>query len=259
MSAQDSHCLNDILHSFGVAQLGEGDPVAGANLLAAMAISLANIQRPRGGLATWEGDMIAAGASFLVSGAHSCSLIGDRVLTGFAARQNNLTARFGQRRTREIGKGGDSAGVPQTVSSDLAANWAETVMQQLSQPGAITDQQSTECWGALVRITPPTDITYLQEHPMVFVTGTKTAELAGQLERCHLGRPLLHVGIDSVADLARFEHLCPAVMDGRATVGAMAETVRGTVIVTAPHEVLGEAVNLDELFVIGLSIHGPVS
>jgi len=245
MSPQDSQHLHALLRNFGAERLGEGDVTAGANVLAAMAVSLANVQRPGSGLATWEGNTIAAGASLLVSGAHSCSLISDRVLRGVATRQNNLTARFGQRRTREIDKGGGSAGMPQTVSSDLAASWAETVMQQLGEPGAITDQQATEFWGALVRITPPTDITYLQHHPTVFVTGTKAAEMAGQLERCHLGRPVLHVGIDSVADFARFEHLCPAVMDGRATVGPLAETVRGTVMVTDPNAMLGEVVRDD--------------
>ena len=245
MSTEDNRNLHALLNAFDVVHLGEGDVIAGANQLAAMACSLANLERPGSGLLTRDGQSIAVGTSMLVSGSYSSSLISEKIISGLATRQNNLTARFCRGRTRETGKGNDNADLPQTVSPDFAGNWAETLMQQLCQPGAIGDPQANECWGALVRITPPTDIPYLQIHPMIFVTGTKTAELAGQLERCHLGRPVLHVGIDSVADFGRFEHLFPAVMDGRTTVGPLAETVRGTVMVTDPNAMLGEVVRDD--------------
>ena len=242
MSPDDTHHLQNLLRNFDAEALGEGDVTAGANVLAAMAISLANIQRPGSGLVTRDGQGIAVGTSMLASGSHSSSLISEKIISGLAMRQNNLTSRFCQRRTRETGKGSDNASVPHAASSDLAANWAETVMQQLCRPGAISDQQANECWGAILQIPPQTDLSYLRDHPVVFATGTKPAELVGQLERCHLGRPLIHVGLDSSADFARFEHLCPAVMDGRMTVGTLAETIRGTVTVTDPNEVLGEAV-----------------
>ena len=49
MSSDDTRHLDDFLSNFGAEHLGTGDPVVGANLLAMMAISLANIQRPGSG------------------------------------------------------------------------------------------------------------------------------------------------------------------------------------------------------------------
>lgn len=238
----DTRHLHNLLHAFEVTHLGEGDVTAGANTLAAMSICLANVHRSGSGLVTRDGQTIAVGTSMLVSGSHSSSLICEKVISGLAARQNNLTSRFCQRRTRATGKENDNTGLPQTVSSDFAADWVETVMQQLCEPGAISDQQATECWGAILQVPARADITYLRDHPVVFATGTKTAEMTAQLERCHLGRPCIHVGIDSAADFARFEHLCPAIMDGRMTVGPMLDHMRGTALVTDPNEILGEVV-----------------
>ena len=240
MAPNDTRDLNDLLHAFDATRLGEGDPAAGANLLVAMAITLANIQRPGSGLVTRDGQSIAVGNSLLVTGAFSCSLICEKIISGLSARQNNLSSRFCRGRTREIGTGDSKA--TQAVSSDFAGNWAEAVMQQLAHPGAITDQQANECWGALVQVPARTDIGYLRDHPVVFATGTKAAELSGQLERSHAGRPLMHMGIDGIGDFARYEHLCPAVMDGRMIAGPMSENVRGMVLVTDPNEILGEAV-----------------
>jgi len=221
MSPQDARHLHDLLNNFGAERLGEGDVIAGANLLAAFAIAIADVQRPGSGLVTRDGRSIAVGTSLLVSGSYSASLISEKVISGLAMRQNNLTSRFCQRRTRETGKENDSPGVPQAASSDFAADWAETVMHQLAQLGAISDQQANECWGAILRISQRTDLSYLRDHPVVFATGGKVAELSGQLDRCHLGRPVVHVGLDSVAYFARFEHLCPIVMDGRMIVGPL--------------------------------------
>lgn len=55
--------LENLLTRFGVENLGEGDTVAGANLLAAMACSVANIQRPGSGFMTGDGETIAVGTS----------------------------------------------------------------------------------------------------------------------------------------------------------------------------------------------------
>ncbi len=241
MSPEDSRHLNNLLKNFEAERLGEGDAVVGANVLAAMGVSLANIQRPGSGLTTWLGDTMAVGSSILVSGSYSTSLISEKILSGLAMRQNNLTARFGQgSRVSDPELGRFKSTHP--ASGDFAGNLAETIMDQLGMPGAITDQQAIECWGSILKIPVQTNLSYLRGHPMVFITGTKTAELTGQLERCHLRRPLIHIGIDGIGDFARLDSLCPAVMEGRLVVGPMAENIRGTVFATDPNSVLGEAV-----------------
>ena len=245
MSPEDNRNLDNLLNNFGAARLGEGDVVAGANLLTAMAIALANVQRPGGGLVTWDGDMITVGSSLLISGAHSCSLISERVLDGLATRQVNLIARL-SRRKRDTGTATGHSGSYQTCASDPAALWDGAIMEQLCQPGAMTDHQANESWGLIVQVPPRVDVRDLHENPLVFLTGVTAAKVIGQLERCHLNRPFIHVGLDGPADFAQYQHQIPAVMDGRMAVGATAERIRGEVVVTDPNALLGEAMRMDQ-------------
>jgi hypothetical protein len=94
MSPTDHRHLHDLLHLFGAARLGEGDPVAGANLLAAMAVSIANISPPGSGLQAPDGETLHAGASLLVSGSHGTSLVAEKVLGDLGNRQNNLNSQL---------------------------------------------------------------------------------------------------------------------------------------------------------------------
>ena len=245
MSPEDTRHLDDFLSNFGAEQLGHGDRAAGSNLLAMMAISLANIQRPGSGLINWDGDTITVGASLLISGSHSCSLISERVLNGLASRQNNLIARLGQRK-RNIEMGTDNSCSYQSCASDSVGLLDETIMQQLFQPGAMNDQQANECWGLLVEVPPRIDVRDLHESPLVFLTGVTAAKVIGQLERCHLNRPFIHVGIDGAADFAQYQHQIPAIMDGRMAVGATAERIHGEVVVTDPTAVLGDALRMGQ-------------
>jgi hypothetical protein len=82
MSPTDTRYLNELLNIFGAERLGEGNLVAGANLLAAMACSLANIQRPGSGLVADDGSTLKVGTSLLIFGSHSAGLISERVLGG---------------------------------------------------------------------------------------------------------------------------------------------------------------------------------
>lgn len=68
------------------------------------------------------------------------------------------------------------------------------------------------------------------------------AAMACTLANIQRPSPFIHVGVESVAGFARFEHQCPAIMEGRATAGPMSEIIRGTVVVTDPSGVLEEAV-----------------
>ena len=93
MTADNTRHLHEFLKLTDAERLGESDLIAGANTLAAMAILLANIQRPGSGLETRFGDSITVGTSVIVSGSLSASLVGERVLTGLGEFQNNLINR----------------------------------------------------------------------------------------------------------------------------------------------------------------------
>ena len=244
MSPEDIRLLNSLLHSFDVTRLGEGNTAAGANLLASMACSLASVQRPGSGLINRNDDTITAGTSLLVSGAHSCSLISEKILNGLAMRQNNLTARLHQRnRNRVLQPCG--AGPVKVGPGGFTADTEEMLVEQLLQPGNIMDEDAPALWGVLLNTPLRMDPGDLDARPLIYLTGSKTSDLSSRMQRCHLGRPLVHLGVDSVADFTRYEHLCPALMDGRTTLDNMVETIRGSVIVTDPGGVLGEVVRTD--------------
>ena len=243
MSPDDTRHLHEFLKLTDAERLGEGDVIAGANTLAAMAISLANISRPGSGLETRFGDTIAVGTSMMVSGSLSSSLVGERVLTGLGECQNNLNSHL-RRRQRELARSGEITDTfrPVPLTDVRAAVMEESAMKLLYQSGAVADQQAAEIWSMLLRTPARTGFQDLHDHPLVFITDTTTSRLAGQLERCHLGHPLLHVGIDVPTDFARHGPQIQAVMDGRVTVGSMTENIRGNVLVTDPYGLLGEAV-----------------
>jgi hypothetical protein len=92
-SESDQH-LSDLLTTFDATGLGEGDPVAGLNLLAAMAVSLANLSRPGSGIMTKEGRLVPAGCNLLASGSLVTSLVLDGVVTPVSRCQANLLAQL---------------------------------------------------------------------------------------------------------------------------------------------------------------------
>jgi hypothetical protein len=238
--------LQNLLTRFGVEHLGEGDTVTGANMLAAMACSIANVQRPGSGFVTEGGETIAVGTSLIVSGARSVSLISEKVLAGLATRQNNLASQLSKK----------IQGIPKRPTNLMGATTPppeffmkmqnEPISDRLFQSWAWPDPKgAAQEWSYAVETPVENTLQDLISQPMVFVTGITPQTLGPQLERSHLGRPLMHVGVASAKDFSRFEQICPTIMDGRINHGETMKTIRGTVMVTDPSGVLGEAIKAD--------------
>lgn len=246
MPANETPHLHSLLTRFGVERLGEGDLAAGANLLAAMASSVANIQRPGSGLITGDGETIAVGTSVIVSGPRSASLISEKVLAGLANRQNNLAAQL-RKKAQSLAEEPKNTAWPKAPSpADFMASVQESIPDILFQPGAWFQKQgAAEKWCNLVETPVTPTFEDLAAQPLVFVTGITAETLGRQLECSHLGRPFMHVGVVSARDFSRFEQICPTIMDGRITNGSTLASVRGTVMMTDPSGALGEAVKAD--------------
>lgn len=220
--------------------MGEGDVVAGANLLAAMACTLANIHRPGSGLKTAEGATLAVGTSMLISGSHSCSLVSERILRGLGQRQANILSHIRSHDRQTLENTQKKGFGPASVAPTLPGHSPTSMMEDLYRN--MSGQDASGHWGNLAHQPAHSRFADLSDHPLVFITGDKPADLKVQLERCHLGSPFIHVGVESVGGFARFEHQCPAIMEGRATAGPTSTIIRGTVVVTDSLGVLEEAV-----------------
>ena len=71
MHPEEQNDLKTILEAFGAEELGNGNPIVGANALAAMACVLADLAPADGTLRTKDGRQPRLGTSLLVSGGAS--------------------------------------------------------------------------------------------------------------------------------------------------------------------------------------------
>ena len=238
----DLQKVGRLLDAFGATALGEGDLVAGANVLAAMACSLANLQRPGTGLVDKDGAKLPVGTSLLVSGSLSAGLVGERVLSGLATRQNNLAAHLREWcRKAEI----EMAKPLNTRRFDPAAmleQGGSSVLFELHKEAGMSNFVDPHLGKALIAPPKGQGKRDLHDRPLVYVTAGKPAELTKTLERSHLGRPFVHVAVHGPAACPRFDECCTAVMDGSLAAGPLSETVHGCVIATDPFDSLAEVV-----------------
>ena len=85
-----SASLLRLLQVFDAESLGEGDMAAGANVLAAKCMALANSYPPGACLVSDDGSRLTVGMSFATIGGLTNSLIADKVIVSLACLQNNL-------------------------------------------------------------------------------------------------------------------------------------------------------------------------
>ena len=238
MTTENNHHFQKLLTTFDAIGLGEGDRIAGGNLLAAMAITLANISRTGSGIGSPGLGRMRAGMSALVSGSLSSSLINDDVVREVAINQNNLSAQlqrlFGDKLADARKNGLTSIEFP----SGPKANPSENALFQLEQKESLVTYDVQDKWAEALHYPPNPRIEDLAARPKVFVTATCAADLERQLVGLHGSRPLVVLGLNRPADAAALGDTCTAIMDGRFPAGPLGETAAGNLLITDPGDVL---------------------
>ena len=227
-----SQDLRSLLNTFNAASLGQGDLDAGTNLLAAMAVTLANVSRPGSGIASPGLGRMRSGASLLVSGGLGSSLVTDYVVTELTIRQNNLTAhlrRLFSDKVADAEKGG-----PRAVEfpAGAAANFAENALFQLEQRNPLVPIDPLEKWSEVVISPPNPRIDDLAARPRVVICASSAATLRGQLTGLHDGRPLVVLGLHSAAEATNLSDTCNALLSGSLANGKVGEIASGNLLVT---------------------------
>ena len=220
--------LHDLYHAFGISSLGEGDPIAGANLLVAMASALAALQKPGCCLMDSLGSTIGVGTSLIVTGPLSVALVDEKILSGMALRQDNLAHLLRREHSKNRGTM-DGCCLHPVTSPDFGESLRESFVENPSLPSILLDQNTERLMGLLLRDPSPSTLLDLRERPAVFVRGSKPAQLAKQLNQSHLGRPFVNARIDELGDFARLGGIVAAVTGGR-----------GTTIITDPDGLLSD-------------------
>ena len=245
MSPEEEKDFNELLTTFDAMGLGQGDRVAGTNLLAAMASALANVSRTGSGIQSHGIGRLRAGASVLVTGSMSSSLVTDNVVTEVAICQNNLSAQvlrlMGDKLADAQKKGLKVVEFPSGPKANPSEN-ALFLLEQKDSPFTIDVQ---ETWMEVLRSAPNPRIGDLVSQLKVYVTATGAADLLKQLTRLHGGRPFVSLGLNRSSDVAARGDTCTALIDGRFTTGLFGETAAGNLLITDPASVLAGAAKSD--------------
>lgn len=235
--------LQNFLKTFNAASLGEGDRQAGANVLTAMAITLANVSRSGCGIVSPGFGRMRAGASMLVSGGLSASLITDKIVSELAIRQNNLTAQLRRLIGDKVADAQKKKLTAMEFPAGPAANASENAIFQLEQRDSLASLEASEQWAEVVTSPPNPRIEDLAERPKILVTASCAKELHKRLCGLHGGRPLVVLGVSRAVEVSALGETCNALLDGTFPNGHGGETASGNLLFTDSTGLLQEILN----------------
>jgi hypothetical protein len=206
-----------LLHQFDAVSLGEGDVAAGANVLAAKCISLANLSPPGSCLITPEGAHLPVGLSFMTAGGLTNSLVCEKVLNPIAMIQNNLGDHLAEDAAL-------SARKLAAMSPQEHARTRPEAPQNCSSIGQLRMELDPNGISAPVRDSSPfrrllgpsshLDLGELAATPAVFLSGDSVAGLAKQLSHSHRRYPFVRAVLTDGGGMEGLEPLLLSVMRG---------------------------------------------
>jgi hypothetical protein len=239
MSSKETQHLAQLLSQFDVTSLGEGDTNAGANVLAAMAITLANLAPDDGTVIHPDGTPARFGTSLLISGSGSCGRVGDEIITEVERRQANLATRL----RSYCNAMEERAGKPSLINPPTGPG-ADTADELLAT--ALSDIEplygtTTQAWGRIMEESPAEQVRDLADKPKFLVCAARPKDLEAQLVGLRPGHPLIHLGINRPADFAELADPGISLVGGHYPIGDGCELVRGNMIISDPLRLLNEA------------------
>ena len=228
--------IEDLFSTFNVAQLGDGDVAAGANVLAAMCISLANIYHPDSRVVSNNGNTMKVGCSFLVSGHLTEGLIDEKVFSHITEGQNNYSSHIEELHeftAREMAKAPlvrhlpehpiRKAGCPLLLTVSDESNFATTTMRDLALPSRLQSIQTTFT------------------RPGVFLEGSNPTALEKQLKFANRGRPFVHLKVTSLPHADKLSGVFHGVTGGLTMDSPLAHHIKGELTATVPPAILAES------------------
>jgi hypothetical protein len=248
MNEKVQKLLQECLIIFNAKRLGEGDTVAGANLLAAMAGSLAGMQL-RGSVLTALGKSegepqlgsLEIDTHMITSGTHTSALVQSKVIERLAMMHNRLheevdalhevlkmdvRTAFGANRTKlEANK---------SIRSSLELDITHESENDTIIPGKKSRQMPL--------FAKPRNISDLLAHPHILISAsTSPAKFEALVSRSNESRPILHAALSRSDHFAQFGWQCTSIMRGLSCPSG-GRFIRGTVLASDPGMLLGEAV-----------------
>lgn len=230
---RSDQALDKLLTSFNATWLGQGDINAGTNLLVARAVTLSNLSRTGCGIQLPGLNRLRAGASLLVTGGSSSSLVSEAVAE-VAIRQNNLTAQIERLIRDKIEEARKHGAKSVEFPTGPGANISENALFQLEQEDSLIPVDPLEEWSKVLNFPPSPRIDDLAARPKFLVTAKGPRDLEKQLAGLHGNRALVSLGLRTHAEAGSFADTCDALLSGPYPVGQFGETVMANLIVTDP-------------------------
>lgn len=231
--------LKELLNFFGAATLGDGNLNAGANTLAAMALTLANLSHPDSRAMGGTSQSIALGCSFFATGSLTPALISDCVVGPVAAAQGHLNWQMAEHR-RILGlrskfiAEGDNMNSAMDPHRERERAKQITLVEDVAR-GARPDRYFRPTVSELIR-GPAHDreedrrMELLSRHAY-FICGESLDVVRGFLQSVHLDRPLVTYSLNGTKRDCNFGELATNVLDGFSRENTMA---KGNLIVLDP-------------------------
>lgn len=235
--------LQELLSFFKATGIGEGDTNAGANSLAVMTVTLANVSRTGSGIQTKEMGHMRAGTSLLVGSGLTSSLVQDKVITEAIVCQNNLVAQIRRLRGDKIANAERKGMMSAQFPTGSTPNHAQNALYQLEQSAKESGIHPTEAlqkWETVIGLPPNPRIDDLAARPKIVATARNSRDLENQLNGLHDNRPLVVLGLNSPADAAALSETCTSLLNGLLPHGDGGEMVTGNLLITDHGDVLAK-------------------
>lgn len=223
-----------LLHLFDAVSLGEGNLNAGANTLAAMALTLANIAPPRTCLVdSGDGTRVPVGMNVLVSGALSGSLIKDRAIAPLQSLQDSLFGHIRQRLERR--KQGEKRITEASAFLGIQEDPAPpTVLDRLGKDNHFNEKHFEAELRTLLRPPANAGVSEITEAPVMFAGIGSVEGLHTAMGFANRGRLLAHVNVTGIKGGTLLGLVCDELVSGCPNRKQLAMGIRGEVLATTP-------------------------
>lgn len=241
MDKRESEALCELFTAYNAAFLGEGDTNTGANLLVAMAATLANVSRPGSGIWASGSLMLRVETNLIVSGGLSSSLVTDRVIRELAIRQNVVIEQMRRLIGDKIAEAKSERLKMVEFPTGPQDNASQNAIYQLEQKESLVPCNVLETWEEVLLRPPNPRIEDLAARPKVLVTAAGPKDLDRNLCGLHGHRPLVALSLKRPTDVAALADTCSGLLDSLLPDGEGGETVLGNLLVTDPGKLLAKS------------------
>ena len=235
MTPQEESNLAKLLKSFDATCLGQGNAIAGANLLATMAVTIANLSRKGSCIKMPKFGEMGLGVDLLINGGLSTGLVRDNVIKKAATCQNNLVLQL-----RQLLYNMNDQHKRFSESSAVIANTSrlERALLILLDGTNVGADGITTMWNDILQTPHNQRLNSIALNPKFLVTAKSPKDLGSQLKELHNNRPLVVLGLNSPENVDELADTCVPLMDGFYPSGDRGETVLANLLVCDPANVL---------------------